>query len=92
MELTNAHTPMKHLLLVRVDDFEGFSWGALKEEAGLADDLALFRRLALVGGPEWFGSASALAGPLAGLDVQAFETEAEARAWLGGETSRPEAA
>lgn len=69
-------------LLVRVDDLDGFSVGAAREDAALAKHLDHIRRLALVGGPDWMRALAEGAGALVPVEIETFESEAEARAWL----------
>ncbi|GAB5537277.1 MAG: hypothetical protein Rubg2KO_35260 [Rubricoccaceae bacterium] len=71
-------------LLMRLDDLDGVSLGAAKEDAALAKHIGRFRRMALVGGPGWLTSLVDTLGALMPTEVEAFETEAEARDWLGG--------
>lgn len=69
-------------LLLRVDHLAGASLGAVKEDAALAKHLGRFRRTAVVGGPDWLAALVDGLGALTPVEVETFETEAEARAWL----------
>lgn len=70
-------------LLVRFGHLDGFSLGAAKEDAALAGKLGQFRKMALVGGPGWLTTMADTVGKLVPVEVQTFDDEAPARAWLG---------
>ncbi len=71
-------------LLVRFGDLYGFSLGAARHEAALAQHVGSLRRVALVNAPGWLSALSATAGGLLPVDVKAFDDETPARRWLTG--------
>lgn len=68
-------------LLRSAADFDGVSLGAMKEAASLVEHLGSFRRVALVGGPEWRETAAAAARPFLPVEVRAFEIDDEVEVW-----------
>ncbi len=71
-------------LLVRMGRYDGFDWAALFSEKtyfGKLHALKHLRRYAVVGGPNWFGSAIGFFNPLFRVDVRHFEFDDEAAAW-----------
>jgi hypothetical protein len=83
-------------LLLRFDDFDGMSFGAMKEEAGLVSFVDQLRRIAVIGGPDWMAAAAKALAPLLPLNARFFaaDDEAAAWAWLDAEpaTAAPAAA
>lgn len=71
-------------LLMRLDGLDGFSLGAAREDFALAKHLGSFRKMALVGGPDWMTGLVDGLGGLVPVEVETFDDEAAARAWLGG--------
>ena len=69
-------------LLVRVDEWDGFSLSAMKAEAGMAPLASSLRRVAIAGAPEWMDHLMKLSAPLVAGEVRSFPTEADARQWL----------
>ena len=76
-------------LLVRLDRFPrpGADLLSFDMLADKLDAMRHVRRLALVGGPDWFASVARGLNPLLQADVRAFDDEAPARDWLDGATA-----
>ena len=72
-------------LLLRFENFEGMSLGAMKEDASLAPFLDQIHRIAAIGGPDWMAKTIEALGSLAPVDVRHFESDEAAWAWLGAE-------
>ncbi|MDT0631939.1 STAS/SEC14 domain-containing protein [Rubrivirga litoralis] len=70
-------------LLVRIGHLDGLSMGAARQDAALAAHLGRFRKMALVGAPGWLTAVADTVGKLVPVEVDTFEDEAPARAWLG---------
>lgn len=70
-------------LLVRFGSLDGVSLGALKDDAALTKYTRSIRRMALVGAPHWLGTLAEGAGALTPIEIETFDDEAPARAWLG---------
>ncbi|MEP0548167.1 MAG: STAS/SEC14 domain-containing protein [Rhodothermales bacterium] len=68
-------------VLLRFDDFDGMTLGALKEDASLVTFVDQLRHIAIVGGPAWMAAASKALAPLLPLDARFFAADDEAEAW-----------
>jgi len=71
-------------LLIRVGRFDGFDWNSLLSGStyiGKLHALKHLRRYALVGGPEWFATATRFFNSLFRVEVRHFEFDDEASAW-----------
>lgn len=72
-------------LLIRIGRFDGFDWTTLFSEStfmGKLHAIKHLRRYAVIGGPNWFGTAVGIFNPLFRVEVRHFDYEAEADAWL----------
>ena len=82
---TSADVPSVDLL-VRLDHFPhpGADLFSLRMLSDKLNTMRHVRRLALVGGPDWFETVTRGLNPLLQADVRSFDDEPAARAWLDG--------
>lgn len=73
------------VLYVLAEDFDGYSFGAMWEDAKLGGrGWSSWERVAVVTGLDWMGNAVRALGWLVPGEIRVFTEETAARAWLTG--------